>query len=91
MLGRAAVEKIVAEKGKVTLKKIRKPEFFYALLQKARHPGIWVIPDPDKPEINHLGAFRDQLSQVQRMWPDVRIEILICVYRAVGAEISSRL
>lgn len=67
--------KAIPELVQYALKKIRKPEFFYALLQKARHPGIWVIPDPDKPEISHLGAFRDQLSQVQRMWPDVRIEI----------------
>ncbi len=57
------------------LKKIKKPAFFYTLLQKARHPGIWVIPDPDEPEISHLEAFRDHLVQVRWMWPDVRIEI----------------
>ncbi len=57
------------------LTKIRKPAFFYTLLQKARHPGIRVIPDPDEPEISHLAGFRDQLSQVRWMWPDVRTEI----------------
>lgn len=54
---------------------IKKPDFFYTLLQKARHPGIWIIPDPHEPEIKHLSAFREQLSRVRRMWPDVRIDI----------------
>ena len=57
------------------LKKIKKPEFFHALLQKARHPGVWAIPDPDEPEISHLAGFRDQLSQVRQTWPDVRMEV----------------
>jgi exodeoxyribonuclease V beta subunit len=67
--------KAIPELVQYALKKIRKPEFFYALLQKARHPGIWVIPDPDEPEMSHLEAFRDQLSQVRRMWPEVSVEI----------------
>ncbi len=67
--------KAIPELVQYALKRIRKPDFFYALLQKARHPGIWVIPDPDEPELSHLGAFREQLSQVRWMWPDVSIEI----------------
>ena len=57
------------------LKKIKKPEYFYALLQKARYPGIWVIPDPDEPEIRHMEAFRELLAQLCGMWPDVRMQI----------------
>ena len=57
------------------LKKIKHPEFYYALLQKARHPGIRVIPDPDEPEMSHLETFRERLSQLRWMWPDARKEI----------------
>jgi len=57
------------------LKKMNSPEFFYALLQKARYPGIRIIPDLDEPEVSQLGAFRDQLAQIRRMWPDIAAEI----------------
>ena len=57
------------------LKKIKKPEFFYTLLQKARYPGIRIIPDRDEPELRHLEGFREHLSQLRWMWPDVRVEI----------------
>ena len=59
--------KAVPELIQYALKKIKSPAFFYTLLQKARHPGIWVIPDPDEPEISHLEAFRDHLVQVRWM------------------------
>ena len=67
--------KAIPELIQYALRTIKKPDFFYALLQKARHPGISVTPDPDEPELGHLRAFREQLSQVRRMWPEVRVEI----------------
>ncbi len=67
--------KAVPEFIQYTLNKMTGPEFFYTLLQKARFPGIRVIPDLDEPEIGNLGAFRDQLTQIRRVWPDVGIKI----------------
>jgi exodeoxyribonuclease V beta subunit len=57
------------------LKKFKNPTFFYTLLQKARHPGIWIIPDPVEPEMGHLETFREQLSRIRQMWIDTRKEI----------------
>ena len=57
------------------LKRIKNPGFFYTLLQRGRHPGLWVIPDPDEPRMAHLETFRDELSRLQWMWPHVRTKI----------------
>jgi len=57
------------------LKKFKNPTYFYTLLQKARHPGMWIIPDPVEPEMGHLETFREQLLRIRQLWVDIRIEI----------------
>jgi exodeoxyribonuclease V beta subunit len=57
------------------LKKFKNPTFFYTLLQKARHPGLRIIPDPVEPEMRHLETFRELLSQIRQMWVDTKTEI----------------
>ncbi len=57
------------------LKKIKHPEFYSALLQKARQPGIRITPDSDEPEMSHLKTYKQGLSQLRSMWPDARKKI----------------
>jgi len=57
------------------VKKIKSPTFFYTLLQKTRHPGLGVIPDPHEPDLSHLEEFRGELIHLRLMWPDVKIKI----------------
>lgn len=51
------------------------PTYFRRLIEKARHPGIRIIPDPEKPELNHLKLFRAQFIQIKNTWRDARSEV----------------
>jgi exodeoxyribonuclease V beta subunit len=57
------------------LKKSRSPMFFQELIDRIWRPGVCVIPELDKPQLNHLAEFQNCWSQIQSMWPHVRFEI----------------
>jgi exodeoxyribonuclease V beta subunit len=48
------------------------PQYFYALIRKARHPLIRIIPEPETPVLSHLNAFRSKFSELKAAWRDCR-------------------
>lgn len=57
------------------LKKVKQPDFFYKLLEKAHRPDTRIIPVSDKPDLTHLKSYKEALSIIRDMWPRSKEEI----------------